>query len=42
MILPSPLDYLKSNAIAFAAGALAVLALQLYGKVAANRRSSHS
>lgn len=32
MIVPSPLQYLASHAISFVAGAVAVVAVHLYGK----------
>lgn len=32
-MFPNPMDYLKTHAIAFAAGAFAVVACQLYGRL---------
>lgn len=33
-MLPGPMDFLKSHAIAFLAGAATVIAAQLYGRLA--------
>jgi hypothetical protein len=39
-MFPSPMDFLKSHAIAFLAGAVTVAAAQLYGRLI-SRRARH-